>query len=108
MNTEQIDALWKTPSNWTAGLFYHCKEDPRLIVYKRQKWQGWTVNFSRPMAIPLTLIIIAAVLAPIKLLSILEIYSKQKFYITVLVEIIALSAFCFWMSNPKRFENKKN
>ena len=56
MNTEQIDALWKNPSNWTAGLFYHCKEDPRLVVYKRQKWQGWTVNFSRPMAIPLIIL----------------------------------------------------
>jgi len=64
------------------------------------------MNFARPMAFPLLLIIIGAVLAPIKLLSILGIHSKQNFYITVLVEIIALSAFCSWMSKPKRFEKQ--
>ena len=93
MNTEQIDALWKTPSNWTAGLFYHCKEDPRLIVYKRQKWQGWTVNFSRPMAIPSIILTLAIAILPFKIARSVDFLTQSNQYIflaCVIVVIVAL------------------
>ena len=99
---------YQKPDCWHAGGFYFNREDPRLIVPKRFRKLGWTMNFAKPMAIPLTVAIIIAVLAPIKLLSILGIYSKKNFYITALIETIALSAFCSWMANPKRFESKEN
>jgi len=97
---------YQNPDCWHAFFFYSNRKDPRLIVPKRFRKLGWTMNFARPMAIPLLLIIIGVVLAPIKIISLLGIGSKQNYVITVLFEIIALSVFCSWMSNPKRFEKK--
>ncbi len=50
MDREQIEQLWNDRSNWTAGLIYHCPQDPRVIVPRRWRWGGWTLNFSHPRA----------------------------------------------------------
>ena len=39
----QKDAYWGGPK-W--GEMYFNKKDPRIIVQKRTKWMGWTVNLS--------------------------------------------------------------
>ena len=65
MTREEIDALWRDPRNRKWGVFYYCKEDPRVIVPKRQKWMGWTVNAARPSVIPVTLLLVAMVGAPV-------------------------------------------
>ncbi|KAJ3055420.1 hypothetical protein HK102_011350, partial [Quaeritorhiza haematococci] len=41
-----LTSLWENPQNWTFGMFYHCPEDPRLWVPKKQKWAGWTINMA--------------------------------------------------------------
>jgi uncharacterized membrane protein len=51
MTPEQVQAYWKDPHNRKWG-FYYCKADPRVIVPRRFKWMGWTVNAARPSAIP--------------------------------------------------------
>jgi hypothetical protein len=48
MTSQELDRLWARPSNWT--LVYRCAEDPRVIVPRRRRWMGWTVNFARPQA----------------------------------------------------------
>lgn len=48
MTSEELDRLWARPVNWT--LVYRCAEDPRVIVPRRRRWMGWTVNFARPQA----------------------------------------------------------
>ena len=36
------------PTNWKWGLFYVNYKDSRLIVPKRMKSFGWTLNFAQP------------------------------------------------------------
>ena len=64
MTREKIEACWRSPSNYKWG-FYFCKADPRPIVPKRLKWMGWTVNLARPSAIPITLLLVAIMAAPL-------------------------------------------
>jgi len=34
--------------------------DPRIIVPKRTRWRGWTLNFGRPMTWVILVVLIAA------------------------------------------------
>ena len=65
MTREEIEACWKDPRNRKWGVFYYCKADPRAIVPKRLKWMGWTINAARPSAIPVLLLLLAILAAPI-------------------------------------------
>ena len=64
MTREEIETCWKDLRNWKWRIYY-CKADPRAIVPRRLKWMGWTVNFARPSAIPITLLLIALVAVPL-------------------------------------------
>lgn len=64
MTRQELENLWKDPRNHKWGILYYCKADPRVIVPKRVKWMGWTVNFARPLAIPVLLLLIALVAGP--------------------------------------------
>lgn len=64
MTREQIEQLWADPENHRWGIYY-CKADPRVIVPKRLKWMGWTVNFARPSAVPVLLGFVALAVAPV-------------------------------------------
>jgi hypothetical protein len=44
MSREAAEAFRTDPANWKWGIFYHCKSDPRLIVPKRFRGLGWTIN----------------------------------------------------------------
>jgi hypothetical protein len=61
MTRQELETLWKDPRNRKWGMFYYCKADPRVIVPKRPKWMGWTVNAARPLAIPASLLLISLV-----------------------------------------------
>lgn len=43
------DVLWRNPAHWTA-FGYRCKDDPRVIVPKRNASMGWTVNWAHRWA----------------------------------------------------------
>ena len=65
MTREEIEDCWRDRSNYKWGLIYYCKADPRAIVPRRLKWMGWTVNFARPSAIPITLLLVAILAVPL-------------------------------------------
>jgi hypothetical protein len=65
MTREEIENCWKDPHNWKWRVYY-CKADPRAIVPRRFKWMGWTVNFARPSAIPVLLLMIALIVVPLE------------------------------------------
>ena len=65
MTREEIETCWKDPRNRKWGVFYYCKADPRVIVPKRLKWMGWTINAARPSAIPVLLLLLAILAVPI-------------------------------------------
>ncbi len=43
---------------WKWSIFYYNPDDPRMIVPKRIKWLGWSLNFAKPISIILLLSII--------------------------------------------------
>ena len=47
------EAEWARPENWHGGLLgiYASARDTRLIVPKRRRWMGWTINVGRPAGI---------------------------------------------------------
>jgi uncharacterized membrane protein len=58
-------------SNYKYGMFYYNKSDRRIIVPKRIKYFGWTLNFARPvsyfiMGLLLALVAAAWIMAPDK------------------------------------------
>ena len=63
MTREELEDCWKDPQNRMWGAYY-CKADPRVIVPKRFKWMGWTINAARPSAIPVVLLTLAILLVP--------------------------------------------
>jgi uncharacterized membrane protein len=51
------------PDHYKWGIFYFNREDPRVILPKRNQMLGWTLNFANPFAyIIIFLIILFAVL----------------------------------------------
>jgi len=51
MDTLTHAQLHADPANWKWGIFYFCRQDPRIIVPKRIRGLGWTINFARPSAL---------------------------------------------------------
>lgn len=58
---DELDPLWADRSNWRFGVIYFCRHDPRVVVPKRYRKMGWTMNFARPMAVPALALIIGIV-----------------------------------------------
>jgi uncharacterized membrane protein len=58
-------------ANYRYGVFYYNKNDCRIIVPKRLKYMGWTLNFAWPvsyfiMGALLAVVVIAWIIAPDK------------------------------------------
>ena len=51
MTRDELDSLWRDRRHWTTGV-YRCLADPRVVVPKRIRWMGWTINFAHPWAWP--------------------------------------------------------
>ena len=103
MTQEELEELWRDPGRWRAFFFYHCANDPRVIVPKRIRWTGYTINSAHRMAIPVLIGMLLAVLAPFLLLVLLE---PPQSVIGVAVAFVAvvsvLVALCHWESTRAR------
>jgi uncharacterized membrane protein len=53
---------WHDPANWWGGSFgfYSSEADTRLLVPKRHRAMGWTLNFAKPGARFLMVLLVAA------------------------------------------------
>jgi hypothetical protein len=45
----EFEKYWEDEKNWHMGV-YRCKDDKRLIVPKKPKWAGMTLNFAHRRA----------------------------------------------------------
>jgi hypothetical protein len=101
MTPEGLEALRRDPQNQKWGLYY-CKADPRVIVPKRLKWMGWTINAARPSALLVVLFTFAIVVVPVFLVR-----ASGGGNGAVLVAIAASSAviclLCAYLSSGKRW-----
>jgi len=111
MNTKlpagTLDALWDDPQNWKAYGIYFCKADPRFIVPKRQKWAGWTMNFAHISGWVAFLVAILYVGLPILFLCKHGLFYGWIGYSAIAWLIISISAVCWVISSPKRYENQE-
>ena len=98
MTREEIEACWRDPSNYKWGGIYYCKADPRVIVARRFKWMGWTVNFARPTAIPIALLLASIVAVPVVLVRAWGAGSGVEF-IAGGVAIVVLCVVCAHLSS---------
>ncbi len=102
MTREEIDKLWRDPQYW-SGPIYNCPDDPRIIVPLRIRWTGAGMNFAHKAAIPMLIMILAALLSPFLFLLLLElpdggIWAGATFTVVVVV-------LCFltqWEANRPR------
>jgi hypothetical protein len=99
----QIQECWKSCDNWYFGFFYFAPEDPRIIVPKRIRTLGWTLNLARAWALPMLALLVTFCLLPFYLLSISGLESQLSFWLVVVFVICGLMSFCAWMARPDRY-----
>jgi len=97
MTREEIENLWRDPQNWKWHVYY-CRADPRAIVPRPLKWMGWTVNFARPSAIPVVLLLIAIVAVPLLVVKARGEGSSIKL-ITGSASMVVLCLVCAFLSS---------
>lgn len=98
MTREEIEKCWKEPNNRKWGVFYYCKADPRVIVPRRWKWMGWTVNTARWSAIPVVLLLLAIVAVPLLIVRALGGGNGIEL-ITLATSIAVLCLVCAYLSS---------
>lgn len=100
MTPEEIEACWKDPRNYTRGVYY-CKADPRVVVPRRWKWAGWTLNFARPSAIPVLLGMLALIIVPSAIVRASGAPSATVSFIGI-ASILAVCLLSGYLSSTKR------
>lgn len=98
MTPEEIENCWKDPHNRKWGVFYYCKADPRVIVPRRWKWMGWTVNTARRSAIPVVLLLLAIVAGPLLIVRALGGGNGIEL-VTLVASIAVLCLVCAYLSS---------
>mgnify|MGYP000259320783 CR=1 FL=1 len=109
MTENEINDLWKDPKNWRIFFIYYCKDDPRIIVSKRVKSMGWTLNFANPWAFPTIILVALCVLAPFRILYLRDVPLKLPLWLlTIALTLISLILFCSFMASARRYAKKTN
>ncbi len=100
MTKEELETLWADKNNWLWGAIYYCKNDPRLVVPKRIKWTGWTLNFAYPWrAIGFIIFIILAASLPFIIELKLNAATPIVICITLAVIAILIIGLCSYLSS---------
>ena len=91
MTKEELETLWADKNNWLWGAIYYCKNDPRLVVPKRIKWTGWTMNFAYPWrAIGLIIFILFAASLPFIFIIELKLNVDTPIVICITLAVVAV------------------
>jgi hypothetical protein len=101
MKIDELHAIHRDPANWYLWFFYFAPADPRLVVRKRIHGLGWTVNFARPLAVPLIVGLAVVGWLTFERLSYVEMSENMK-WLCVLLFLAMIAALGSWLSNPRR------
>ena len=100
-NSDYVE-LWHDAKNWRLYVFYVCREDPRLIVPKRLRMTGWTMNFAHPQAYLLFAALLAVVIIPISIVETMDLSIADWVRpVTVILSIGAAFALTWWASRVR-------
>jgi hypothetical protein len=100
---EQLENFWRDPANWRGGI-YRCAADPRVIVSKRIKWMGWTINFAHRSAWPVLLVMLLMLAGPYSLLVSGGMANARVLFGLVVADIAVICLVCWYFASPKRYE----
>jgi len=98
MTKLSYDQLHADPANWKWGIFYFCREDPRVIVPKRIRGLGWTINFARPSALVWVAVMISFIYGTLALARLAGASHDTQLMIKVLLAF-GIIGFCYRMAN---------
>ena len=94
--------LWQNPDNWRLYVFYVCPEDPRLIVPKRFRVTGWTMNFAHRKSYLLLVALLALIIVPITLVELTDLTAISWLRpTTLIVSILAAFALTLWAGQQR-------
>jgi hypothetical protein len=98
MSQHTLDHFRCDPANWKLGVIYFCRADQRVIVPKRLRGFGWTLNFARPLALPFLAFIIALISGVTELVHSFAGHGDARFAIALLVAL-GVIALCYRLAN---------
>jgi hypothetical protein len=98
-----LDRLWSDPDNWLGLGIYYCKDDPRIIVPKRIKGLGWSMNFANPWVWPTIFIVVVSASLPVIYLKVYSAPVAAAVFISLWV--VALVLVCRAMSVTDKHED---
>ena len=101
MSSLHRDPLHSDPRNWVCGLIYFCQDDPRVIVPKRLRGLGWTLNFARPSALPMLLLLVGVATLPFEALKYLHWHSPAAWFAMRAAVITGVIWLCVRLSLPR-------
>lgn len=100
LSREELERLWAEPRNW--GWVYRCALDPRVIVPRRRRWMGWTINFAHSWAWPVLLFSVLIAVGPALLLTLFGLVSGLAAVVAVVVSVCLLVAVSHWEASRSR------
>ena len=101
MTREELEACRNNPKNRKWGVYY-CKDDPRVIVPKRFRWMGWTINAARPSAILVALLAVAILAIPVLTVRAWG-GGDAVILVTLVAGIAVVCLLCAHLSSSKRW-----
>jgi hypothetical protein len=95
---------WKNARNWKWGL-YVCREDPRVIVPKKPRWAGRTLNFAHRQAYGVLFVTLLAIVVPF--LLILR-YGTPASWVLFFATLAGIVAFYYCFELPVKTDNMQD
>ena len=96
-----LDQLHADPANWKLGIFYFSREDQRIIVPKRIRGLGWTINLARPSALLWVAFLGAFIYGTLALARLAGAGDETRLMIKVVLAF-GVIAFCYRAAGPPR------
>lgn len=100
MSSSAFDRYYWDANNWKLGFIYFCRADQRILVPKRLRGLGWTLNFARPLALPFLGFLLAVVAGVMELANSFGGSGDLRFAIKLLLAL-GLIAVCYRLSIPR-------
>ena len=94
MSTSAFDRNYYDSNNWKLGFIYFCRADQRIFV---PKLLGWTLNFARPLALPVLGFRLAVVFGAMELVSSFGGSGDWRFAVKLLL-VLGLIVVCYRLS----------
>jgi hypothetical protein len=102
MAAPELERLWEDPQYWKPPGIYRCAADPRLVVPKRRRWAGWTLNFAHRTAWLLLLGSIVIAVGPLLVILMAGPVSGTTLLGAVGGSLVVLSLLSVWESERRR------